>query len=118
MIPVNYEPKFDPHFGLGKHAPEHADIFVVYAKVKRIRSYRRRKFIVALPPQYTYEDTQKVMLDVMSRVLQPQDTYTFDDLDWDTYISNLDMPKLPILSYNPQDEDSFFWLLPPKELRH
>ncbi len=118
MIPINFDARLDPHFGEGKLAPIHADIFVVYASKKGVTTITRKKFIIALPPQYTWEDTKILMSEIMSRILRPQDTYTFDDLDWETFSNNLEYPKLPVLSYDPRDEKNFVWILPPREMRH
>lgn len=118
MIPTNFDAKLDPHFGEGKIAPIHADIFIVYAKVRNFGEYIRQKFIVALPPQYTFDETTQLMTDIMGKVLKSQDTYTFDDLDWDTFSNNLDMPMIPVLSYDPRNEELFIWLRPPLELMH
>jgi len=118
MIPINYDARMDPHFGEGKLAPIHADIFIVYAKKESTDTFIRKKYIVALPPQYSFSETEILMKEIMCKILRPQDTYTFGELDWDTFSDNMDMPKTPILSYDPRNEELFIWILPPRELRH
>lgn len=116
MLPINYDKDIDPHFG--SFAPTDADIFIVTVKRKKVNTIAKKKYIVALPTQYRFKDTEIVMKSVLKKFLNEMDYYEFEALDFDSYEGNLEISTLPVVSYDPRNENHFFWLIPPRDMRH
>lgn len=111
-LKINDNYRLDPDFGNIK--PEEAEVYMV----KSTHAGKRRgdKFILVIPVQVTDEEARKAIEGVMNLILNPGDKYTASRLD----LEELD-PYTPIISYDPleiADSTEYFWLFPPKSLRH
>lgn len=111
-IKVNMDYSLDPDFGNIK--PEEAEVYIVKSTPAGKRN--GPKFIVVIPVQQHEDEAKKLIQGVMNLILNPGDKYTASRLDLEELDGNT-----PIISYNPievTDNIEFFWLFPPKSLRH
>lgn len=111
-IKVNSNYQLDPDFGNIK--PEEAEVYIV--KTTKAGTRRGDKFIIVIPVQLKEEDAKEAITGIVNLILDAGDKYIASRLDLD----ELD-GSTPIISYNPleaEEEMEYFWLFPPKSLRH
>lgn len=102
----------DPNFG--DIIPDMVQAYFVLVKPKE--SQEENIFIALLPDLGNEEETNEILKDVLHDVLNEGDHFTaraFSHSD----LENFDQ-SLPVLSFNPEYPDDFFWLKPPHDMMH
>jgi hypothetical protein len=106
---VNRQAHLDPDFG--NICPEKVDAYRV-----DVESSGRRWFFILMTPEHEDIDDELDTVEICKRFLDEEDhvkIFTFCMADMETLA-----PNTPIISFDPDYEDDFFWLLPPQWLKH
>ena len=110
-VKVKMNVDFDTHYG-GTY-PQDVSVFqVVVTPHGKPDSY---VFILLIPGFVDDASLDDFLYAVCSEALNDGDKFeikTLDDDAWKKYD-----PSMPLLSFNPHDEEEWIWLIPPKDLR-